>query len=597
MMVPNLTSTGTGSGTPGPRGFSAYQIAQQYGFEGTGAEWVVSLKGENGESVYEMAQRNGFEGTEAEFIASLAGAPGQSVELRKTGTAIQWRRLPDGDWVDLVLLADLVVDGVGGPAYDDTALVQRMDAVETAVASKAADSDLDTQTARIDDIVGADGQGGRLKTVEDAVDSSVTYDGNGNISAHYVYAGRMSDNGDGVYIPDGGGIVIGGPTGVRYRHEGFVSHFDQGSIASYPNVANRANRLALCPSGEPENIAGEDTSSLALQHKNGSYEQRFVLVSKKAGEYRLASVATGIGVNFPITVAPGSYRTARFETNGTTTFTAEALNGEAAQNTVVSIKNPSIAQFLRLFGRTNGEFGMEYVNGASTMDYRFNGVGLALGGANATRRFHAQISETAVGAFFASCTSSSYTGLATQIDVARIADPSYSFFFARSNSLVSPDIEFNLRGDGNAFADGAWNATGADYAELFEWSDGNPEAEDRVGRSVVLAADKIRLAVEGEDPVGVISASPSVLGNTAWNSWQGKYLRDAFGRVVKDGEGDPILNPDYDPEITYTPREDRPEWSPVGLTGRLRIYRGQPVGSRWLKLADVSDSVEEWLVR
>jgi len=601
MMVPNLTSTGTGTVTPGPRGYSAYQIAQQEGFTGSAADWVASLEGDNGESVYEIAQRNGFTGTEAEFITSLAGEPGQSVELRKTETSIQSRQVPDGAWADLVQLADLKgepgIPGGGGEPYDDTVIVQRVEAVETAVASKAADSDLDTQTARIDGIVGTDGQGGRLKTVEQDVANSPRYDFEGSISAHYVYAGIMSDDGSGNYVSNGGGIIIGGATGVRYRHEGFYAHNDEGSIASYPQVANRANRLALCPSGDPQNIVGEDTASLALQHLNGSYEQRFVLVSKKAGEYRIASVATGVGTNFPITVAPGNYRTTRFEVNGTTTFTAEPINGGAVQNTVVSVKNPAATQYMRLFGRTNGQFGIEYVSGSGNLDYRFNQVGLALGGIDATRRFTAQITEQSVGAFFASCTSLSYTGLAAQIDVARTAGTDFSFFFARSNSLATPDIEFNLRGDGSGFADGAWNANGADYCEYFEWFDGNQTAEDRVGRSVVLVGDKIRLALDGEEPFGVISALPSVVGNAAWNSWTGKYRTDDFGRVVKDSDGNPILNPDFDPALEYKPREDRPEWSPVGLTGRLRLYKGQPTGSRWIRLTDVSDAVEEWLVR
>jgi len=35
----------------------------------------------------------------------------------------------------------------------------------------------------------------------------------------------------------------------------------------------------------------------------------------------------------------------------------------------------------------------------------------------------------------------------------------------------------------------------------------------------------------------------------------------------------------------------------VGLMGKLRLHKGQPVGARWIKMRDVSDDVEEWLVR
>ncbi|MGO8083486.1 peptidase G2 autoproteolytic cleavage domain-containing protein [Rhizobium leguminosarum] len=662
MMVPNLTSTGTGSGTPGPRGFSAYEIAQQEGFEGTQVEWLASLEGD---SAYQIAVDEGFVGDKAAWIESMKGAPGaagtgltnrgafalgsvykpsdyvfatgsttptsmfisqadedftaaaepkddsdhwvefsapagedgKSISLRKTATAIQWMEVPDGAWMDLVLLADLKGPPGDAVAYDDTAIKQRVSNVETAVAGKAASADLGTQTTRIDGIIGADGQTGRLETVETSLASAVKYDANKNITANYLFAGGLSDDGNGNYVPDSGGISIGGLKGVRYRQEGFIADADEGSIAAYPNVVNRANRLALCPSGEPADIVGEDTASFALQHKNGSYEQRFCLISKKAGEYRLASVATGVGLHFPITVAPGPIRVARFETNGTTTFTSENLGGQSATNTVVSIKNPAVAQFIRLFGRSNGLFGIEYVSAGGNQDYRFNQAGLSIGGSDAAARFSALVTDQGVGSFYTSSTHATYSGFAYQADVARVASSGFAFFVARSATATSPDIEFSLRGDGNGFADGAWNANGADYAELFEWEDGNGSGEDRVGRSVVLVGDKIRLAAAGEDPVGVISASPSVLGNAGWNSWQGKYLTDDFGRVQKDADGAPILNPAFDPEVTYKPREDRPEWSPVGLTGRLRLYKGQPTGSRWIKLTDVSANAEEWLVR
>lgn len=57
------------------------------------------------------------------------------------------------------------------------------------------------------------------------------------------------------------------------------------------------------------------------------------------------------------------------------------------------------------------------------------------------------------------------------------------------------------------------------------------------------------------------------------------------------------LNPAYDPAHEYIPRSERPEWDTVGLMGKLRLRKGQPVGDRWIKMRDVSADVEEWLVR
>ena len=193
-------------------------------------------------------------------------------------------------------------------------------------------------------------------------------------------------------------------------------------------------------------------------------------------------------------------------------------------------------------------------------------------------------------------TNGSYADHLFRMVADRGASQSYDFGRWESGG-VGGDNEYRFRGDGSAFADGDWNAGGADYAEFFEWSDGNASDEDRRGISVVLVNDKIREAVAGEDPIGVISGNPSVVGDAAWNKWSGKHLRDDYGSYVLDANGDRQLNPDYDPDLTYVPREERPEWGCVGLMGKLRIRTGQVTGSRWIKMRDVSATVEEWLVR
>ena len=33
------------------------------------------------------------------------------------------------------------------------------------------------------------------------------------------------------------------------------------------------------------------------------------------------------------------------------------------------------------------------------------------------------------------------------------------------------------------------------------------------------------------------------------------------------------------------------------MMGKLRMRKGQPTGDRWIKMKDISDTVEEWLVR
>jgi hypothetical protein len=216
-------------------------------------------------------------------------------------------------------------------------------------------------------------------------------------------------------------------------------------------------------------------------------------------------------------------------------------------------------------------------------------------------------SAAGLGCWGADSTNASYTGAQRYGNVVRSANSAYSFFYTYSGNYS--DVEFNLRGDGTGLCDGSWTGGGADYAEYFEWSDGNPDEEDRRGISVVLDGDQIRPAEAGEDPIGVISGNPSVVGDAAWNKWNGKYLRDDFGTYVQedyeveDEDGNTViqqrrkLNPAYDPDQEYVNREQRPEWDCVGLMGKLRIRKGQPTGSRWIKMRDISAMVEEWLVR
>jgi len=59
----------------------------------------------------------------------------------------------------------------------------------------------------------------------------------------------------------------------------------------------------------------------------------------------------------------------------------------------------------------------------------------------------------------------------------------------------------------------------------------------------------------------------------------------------------PKLNPEYDETLEYIPREERPEWNAVGLLGQLPLRKGQPVAPSWVKIRDISDEVELWLVK
>ena len=229
-----------------------------------------------------------------------------------------------------------------------------------------------------------------------------------------------------------------------------------------------------------------------------------------------------------------------------------------------------------------------------------------------------------------------------QIACARTGVSNYNFIMCMSDSTSGQDLEFIVAGDGDIFADGTYTANGADYAEFFETNDGN--AID-VGKTIVLDGNKVRASTSSDDAstiIGVVrpkvdGINSMMIGNTAWNSWTNKFLHDDYGRFImedysvtewvvktyEDGrqqtesyETDKIpedvtvpdnavvktqqrrkTNPAYDKDKEYKPRLERDEWVIIGMLGQIQVEKGQKTGDRWIKMRDISDTVEEWLVR
>ena len=165
-----------------------------------------------------------------------------------------------------------------------------------------------------------------------------------------------------------------------------------------------------------------------------------------------------------------------------------------------------------------------------------------------------------------------------------------------NGSKDSPSNCFRVNFSGNVYGLSSYHSYGADYSEFFEWQDENPNAEDRVGKLVTLDGEKIRYAKQGDDILGIVSALPAIIGDSPADSWKERYVTDVFGRrvteevtvpaqpVKTDENGVEIMpvvpehtetrfkvNPNYDPakENEYENREKRPEWSTVGMLGKL----------------------------
>lgn len=134
-----------------------------------------------------------------------------------------------------------------------------------------------------------------------------------------------------------------------------------------------------------------------------------------------------------------------------------------------------------------------------------------------------------------------------------------------------------------------YSSSGADYAEMFEWLDGNISNEDRIGKFVTLDGDKIKLTTSQDDYIlGVVSGNPSVIGDSHSDQWAYMFEQDIFGRPIyetvtipeeKDDDGNIIVeehteeqlkvSKQYDNTQPYIARDKRKEWVAVGLLGKL----------------------------
>jgi len=190
-----------------------------------------------------------------------------------------------------------------------------------------------------------------------------------------------------------------------------------------------------------------------------------------------------------------------------------------------------------------------------------------------------------------------------------------------SDWTTGKDNEMRLSSSGVLDTEGAMNASQTiDYAEYFETFDGKAIAK---GITVILVDGKIKPAQDGETPIGVIrppATSAIVAGGQVFH-WQGKYLRNDYGEVQYDEriytymETDSVtgkkdkpsgktkkmydrkINPDFDESKEYVEREFRDEWQIVGLLGQVPINKGQPVASSWIKMSEVSDSIDMYFIK
>lgn len=104
-----------------------------------------------------------------------------------------------------------------------------------------------------------------------------------------------------------------------------------------------------------------------------------------------------------------------------------------------------------------------------------------------------------------------------------------------TNNKVNNSNAFRVTTVGNVYS-GTFNSRGTNYAEMFEWSDANPEGEDRRGLFVTVENDKIRLATpEDEYIAGIITTNSALVGDIYFNDISAPiYKRDIFGKYLSE---------------------------------------------------------------
>ncbi|WP_460645414.1 peptidase G2 autoproteolytic cleavage domain-containing protein [Lacrimispora brassicae] len=175
--------------------------------------------------------------------------------------------------------------------------------------------------------------------------------------------------------------------------------------------------------------------------------------------------------------------------------------------------------------------------------------------------------------------------------------PTDNAFIIGNGTTATRSNAFRVQFNGDVHSASGIYVSGADYAEMFEWQDGNPQNEDRRGYFVTLDGKYICKATAADQYIlGIVSSTPSILGDSQSMAWQGMYLKDEWGKVIYEWVNEqreftvidpathekqaqtktvrvqrPKLNPAYNPSLVYTPRTERSEWAAIGMMGKLRV--------------------------
>lgn len=237
--------------------------------------------------------------------------------------------------------------------------------------------------------------------------------------------------------------------------------------------------------------------------------------------------------------------------------------------------------------------------------------------------------------------SKQYSNNLLNMQTGRLESTNFNFINAVTDVEENgkPGIEvFRVDGKGDVFTRNSYVSNKTGYAEVFEWADGNHKKEDRVGFTVALDDNgQIIVANEGDKVIGVVTDGAAIVGNAGW-TYTNTYLTaenktpkkqlvkivewiDEVGilhshyehtldsnfalpenAIIYESEenGDsfnvPFINAEHDRTREFEPRLNR-GWTTVTIVGKVAVWKGQYMSPNWIKVRDLNDDLEEWILK
>ena len=556
---------------------SAYGIAVKHGYAGTEEEWLESLRGPEGQqgtqgetgtagkSAYTAAQEGGYTGAEAEFNAALASTPGHIVDTaihvtteEKTAWSAKQNALTGTQGQVVGFGAD------GKPVAQDAPSSIPAGGTTGQVLAKKSEADYDTEWK--------DASAGGLPVSVEILETICENIELTNSSPSYTLPAAITLDKNGLYYLyykyyDESGNLVPGFFGGEFSRP--VRGNDGLSVTWFD-----ANRTP---------VTLKSTGITDASRRNGQ-----------------KSVLTIVKVSSTITDE----------------LKFDAVNREGFNTTASGMLSHAEGYFTTASGmlsHAEGYFTTASGGGSHAEGYTTT----ASGEASHAEGYTTTASSTGSHAEGAGTTASNYAShaqgkynkaMTTGGEASNTTGDAMVIGNGTSSSALSN--AFRVTYAGAVYGLSAFNSSGADYAEFFEWADLNPDAEDRVGFFVTMEGEQIRIAGPGDYILGIVSGHPCIIGN-ADEDWQGRWLHDEFGRFVKETTEDPVIerrkvevpvldadgnhtgetrmemqevetgevihgwrykaNPDYDNTQEYIERKDRQEWDCVGMLGVLAV--------------------------